>query len=747
MKKIFHFAVVGLILSATACTDNIENIYDPQIEREHSDFDFSMVAKGVKLSVSYQNMGFKAPVYFELYDVEPVTYNEESGAYTKKEGLLPLYADYTDGDGTFAKTLDLPSYLSKVYIFSPSFYATTLMEATCSNGSIVATDLFDSNTAASVAAARAGSTSAIYRTVTIQSDNWKPWLGEFNESTGEITAFVASNSSTQHPGYAYTAANAGSDYKPELVPSNFAALYTAHSAVINISKTCPEEYRSYSDMNVSEDAEVVLTGLGGNTCWNSSMGYYYYPQNEPPTSYEDIKSRVILLFPNTQDGKWSRNISEATRTKGLNRGTSVQLMYYPNIANGDRSGATKVFPKGTKIGFVLACNAWTNRISGFTSTKNYRAATSSGLSRNNNNAPINKPRTAIYKYDDWVMMSFEDHTDDENFSDVVFTLKSDPVDAITDIPVYDKETQIFEVTTNRGIYAFEDMWPSEGDYDMNDVLIRSNYKKIYRTIINLTNGVETSRTYKLLSETFEFKTFQNYATLVNGFAFRAIKGNAMNASTIRFTKKIPTSDTFVEYNPVGDGGGAFTNYSTKYPNQPKDLFVLTDNLANKNGVGFNPDPVGTIYRAEFIYGTVDNVDSGISIVLSTNYESDIQTFVMRTCDEGNLSYRLEIHIPYEAPTLSSRMLDDNSTSIPFTTLWNHESDASNPFSASPSYYLRALKGASVKYPFAFFLAGATEADLAGLLDPNNESKKISTLYTQYNDWVLSGGTTHKDWYK
>ena len=33
-------------------------------------------------------------------------------------------------------------------------------------------------------------------------------------------------------------------------------------------------------------------------------------------------------------------------------------MYYPNIANDDKSGATKVFPKGTRIGFILRTQGW-----------------------------------------------------------------------------------------------------------------------------------------------------------------------------------------------------------------------------------------------------------------------------------------------------------------------------------------------------------------------------------------------------
>lgn len=64
---------------------------------------------------------------------------------------------------------------------------------------------------------------------------------------------------------------------------------------------------------------------------------------------------------------------------------------------------------------------------------------------------------------------------DENFSDVVITLKSNPVDAITDIPVTNPDEDKTSIDFLKGTYAFEDLWPSQGDYDMNDVVVRYNY--------------------------------------------------------------------------------------------------------------------------------------------------------------------------------------------------------------------------------------------------------------------------------
>ena len=51
------------------------------------------------------------------------------------------------------------------------------------------------------------------------------------------------------------------------------------------------------------------------------------------------------------------------------------------------------------------------------------------------------------------------------------------------------------------------------------------------------------------------------------------------------------------------------------------------------------------------------------------------------------------------------------------------------------------------YPFAFYLAGATEIDLAKLLDPQNEKTHIDELYPAYSGWVTSNGGNNTDWYK
>lgn len=552
----------------------------------------------LQLNLNY-NLDVEAGVYFEIYDKMPATLVENVG-YVKKEGLTPLYSGYTQKGGVYKGTVELPSYMKTVYIYTPAFYAQTVIEANIEGNTINATATTDSDeeqTAArrkitgtyqayycymdeDAASVRSG-WSTLKKQHTAYEFNWHSWLGSY-----------------------YTNYNGKIDYEynGELRPStsDIADLYEKHQEVINIDNPCPQVYRSYSDLKVNKDAEVVVSFVGQNTCWNSSIGYYYYQDGEAPTSLN--KANVVLLFPNTQDGNYTVFPRYSKACAGINRGTTVQLMYYPNIASGSKEGATTVFPKGTRIGFVLATNAWGNRLSsntgwGTQKDKGYRAATSEALSVNDNGVAYGKPRTAVYRTNDYVVISFEDYESDENFSDVVITTRTNPLDAIVDVPPADT---IITSTTLKGMYAFEDLWPSKGDYDMNDVVIKHTVTKYLQKD-------------EIIAEAFNFKTYQNYAQLANGLA-------------IRLDKKIASTDTvrcFIKRE------GETTATQATFTYEPDDnVFILTDNVKNIMGAEYTV----TISHASAI---------------SESEMNAAHPFIWRASTNG---LRREIHIAHEAPT-------------------------------------------------------------------------------------------------
>ena len=335
MKSVTILTIAAMAMAAAAgCShDNPTPSPEPPAKGgEFNEFGFTTTVP-VTLCVDYGDMdGMPSNVYFEVYDTCPV--EETETAYARIAGTEPLYAGYTDGQGRFEGTIELPSYIRKAYVLTPAFYARTLLEATRSGDMLTAS----AESGAPANAAPTSTRAKEYHSTAVERDGWKTWLGSYDTTYGSI----------------------GYEYKGDLKVKNYGALLKAHASVFDTTKKCPEEYRSSRDLYLEKSAEVVITLLGSNTCWNSSMGYYYYKTGNKPKSLADAD--VVMIFPNTQDGRWSNSPWESRLYQGVERGTAVQLIYYPEIADGSKAGATTVFPADYRIGFVLATNAWTNRL-------------------------------------------------------------------------------------------------------------------------------------------------------------------------------------------------------------------------------------------------------------------------------------------------------------------------------------------------------------------------------------------------
>ena len=658
MKSVTILTIAAMAMAAaTGCShDNPTPSPEPPVKGgEFNEFGFTTTAP-VTLSVDYGDMaGMPANVYFEVYDTCPV--EETETAYAKIAGVEPLYAGYTDGQGRFEGTIELPAYIRKAYVLTPAFYARTLLEATRSGDMLTAS----AESGAPANAAPASTRAKEYHSTAVERDGWKTWLGSYDTTYGSI----------------------GYEYDGDLKVKNYGALLKAHASVFDTTKKCPKEYRSSRDLYLEKSAEVVITLLGSNTCWNSSMGYYYYKTGNKPKSLAD--ANVVMIFPNTQDGRWSNSPWESRLYQGVERGTAVQLIYYPEIADGSKAGATTVFPADYRIGFVLATNAWTNRLRA--GDKKYRAATSDGLSVNNNGVAYQTPRTAVFRYTDKksginsVLFSFEDHTNDENFSDVVFTMTSNPVDAVTDIPSVDVNDGKKTANVLRGIYAFEDLWPSRGDYDMNDVVV----------------GYSTT-----------FTTDKDNRIVAIRDVFTPLHSGGKLRSAFGYQLDIPV--TAVKGVKVENGSSA----AGLEKNQDKAVVILFDDIEQAVARG----PV-----------TVEiELDGRLSMDKVTR-KSLYNPFIC-VSDKGFVpgAVRKEIHLTNYAPT---------SLADPYPFGRNDDKSsldkAGNPI--GPYYY-----ATSELYPFAIDLP-VTDFRIP------DEMVKIDVFYPDFADWVKSRGEKHKEWYK
>ena len=704
MKKSTMMLLTLMSVMMFSCKD--KDLYDPNAvkpgeeQKVANTFDFSTV-QDVMLTVDYSAFNTHGPVFFSIYYENPFVGEGEDEHLD--ENIKPIYEDYTDKSGRFNQTVELPAYAKHLYVVTGNFFVTErLMETDVQNGGAKATAKSAGTRAASRAVTRRGAqTNDVSKMPQLSfnvDDNgnkigervyqdWQTPLGTWDDRSGAPSYLIDKSKVDQ-----------------ELIFSDedMEGLYATVSQVLNANKACRKTYRDHEDLVLDKASEVTITMLGGSTCWNSSLGYYYYEVGKEPTDTKDLN--IIMLFPNTQDGNWTRFDSRKNDYNGnigVNRGDAIQLMYYPNIADGDLSVVSNVFPANTKIGFILKSHGWGMQgedyvIKGFAENDrkyNVWGASTPGLSYckvpagfENKKSPYQYPnpdgdsRSAKFAYKTvdggkYAIVSFEDACNDEDYDDVIFALK--PIDAFKPLPEIESDRVVTE-----GVYAFEDLWPAQGDYDMNDVVVDFKHER------EMTRN-NTNENFKTIYQTFYLTTYQNYVTLVSGLALK------LN------TKKKPTSIVMKKI-----ASGSDDEETVTFENDGSIYYLTNDVKAE----------LGTTYILELFYKDGVGKDDLASV----------EPFIFRK--EAN-DQEWEVHIPYEVPTAKMDF-----------SYFGKGDDASKV--SDNIFFVR-----SGNYPFAFYLAGVNiDAFKDTILLRANESKMIDKLYPDFLDWSLSKGTEKEQWY-
>jgi LruC domain-containing protein len=703
--KLTMMLVTMLLLTGCLKHDGFDTYNNSRYEQANK-FDYSTI-QDVQLDVDYSSC-LSGCVYFDIYAANPLSDDVEP---VLMDNIQPVYSAYTDATGKFSQRIKLPSYAEHLYIYTGNFFVSDqLLECDVTNG-IASVSASKDNVSAqarsftrgAVVSGQTTSLETLYMLTNIvdwqtgdktDTQIYKEWhtpLGSWDAETGR-------------PSYVISPTEAGS---LAFTSDEMTGIQQTIAGALTAKGHCDQRYRQPYDLTLKQNSEVAVTVVGSNSCWNSTMGYYYY--TDTPSSTQDIN--IIMLFPNTQDGQSSFIKSRGNKYNGniaLQRGDIVKLMYYPNIASGDYSGATSVFPAGTKIGFILKSNGWgmqkpvgdkvyynsyKGEVKNTDIARQYNswAASTDGLSycladaeqSRADNGIYSKPnssgqaRTAKFAYENadgqqYAIVSFEDACNDDDYDDIVLTLK--PVGVFEDLPTPEPKK-----TSVNGVYAFEDLWPAKGDYDLNDAVVDYQHDYIW-------SALNVGADYKITKEVINLTTYLNYVTLTSGLAVTVNTKTAPSSVKMKTIKNSEVSEVQFE--------------------QDGNVYLLTDNiLAN----------VGTQYIIELYYS------GGIA----QNKTADVYPFIYRNEDGG----RWEVHIPFEAPT--SKMITGY-----FGTL----DDCSDINRAV--FYVRAGN-----YPFAFYLSGVNIDPFKNtILLRANESKHIDVLYPEFMEWATSGGTKNKSWY-
>lgn len=457
------YAFGGFVL--TSCVDKDTDYSRPDSGSSPNSFAFNTTQE-VQLNVKYELPEYSKnkdyEVIFEVYFENPFK-KDSDGRIVKNDDVKSKLTRATDGSGKYTGKEVIPGYLlnegKEVYIYTSSIGVPQLYKTTLSGNSIQA----DIN----------------WNTM-YHFDPMPQTRAESNYTLPDGFYKLGDWDLKGRPDYLIT--------DGELELSN--SLLKSINKTIPEGGTCDKKYRQEVDFEIQEPANVKVRFIGGTSTAASAFGYYCYKANDDKEKELEAikKAKKYIVFPNTRTGV------------GIKGGECVELHYI------DEDGVDQGidFPIGVKIGWFISNNAFKNGNIGNGLRTFYSTQKMNGDDRKH---------TAAFKVGDFIVLSFEDWTD-QDYNDVQFNILSNPIEAIApDVPTVDpvepedNNSVAYQMSYN-GIVAFEDNWPSKGDYDLNDVVVKYNSILHY----NIKNQV--------LSTEDEFTAMWSGAAYANSFNYQ-----------------------------------------------------------------------------------------------------------------------------------------------------------------------------------------------------------------------------------
>ena len=229
-----------------------------------------------------------------------------------------------------------------------------------------------------------------------------------------------------------------------------------------------------SNVYLSQEAHVFVTFVHEGAGFRNSFGYFTYTADSIPSNVSEVTMHDV--FPNA---------SFAGSGGGLQTGDTVKI---------------GPFPAGTFVGFWVKANAWdwSTQTVGEGYWKHFTLP-----HLNTESDSTKRGHVAMYWHEESerLIMGFEDINRetswcDQDFNDLIFFATTDPIEAIdqtefvTVTADYDSDNDgipdssdvypddedrasvaYYPAQNEHALLAFEDNFPSRGDYDFNDLVI------------------------------------------------------------------------------------------------------------------------------------------------------------------------------------------------------------------------------------------------------------------------------------
>lgn len=131
MKKFWLTCTMVIAVGINSCVDSDKDLYQEGPEKESNSSNFS-TTKTIQANIEYVNA--EANVPFLIYDKNPIIESNLPPTRSLDENISPLEGGWTDESGNFNGEVNLPAYVSDVYIVSKAFDMPVLLKGKIENG-------------------------------------------------------------------------------------------------------------------------------------------------------------------------------------------------------------------------------------------------------------------------------------------------------------------------------------------------------------------------------------------------------------------------------------------------------------------------------------------------------------------------------------------------------------------------------------------------------------------------------------
>jgi LruC domain-containing protein len=239
--------------------------------------------------------------------------------------------------------------------------------------------------------------------------------------------------------------------------------------------------------------------------------------------------------------------------------------------------------------------------------------------------------------------------------------------------------------------AFEDLWPSTGDYDFNDLVLNYNFQ----LVTNAQNNV--------VEINAEFLVVAVGASIKNGFGFQI---DALTPNQLSSVSGQSISGTYINRNANGTEA-----------NQLKAVIIVMDDvntvLHRAGGSMFNTVDNGYAGTADAVK---INIVLAVPLPINTLGTAPFNPFLIKALDRS-----LEIHLSNQVPT-----------DLANTAIFGTFNDASSPSSGQYYKTIKNLPWAiNIPEPFNYTFEGV----------------QILEGHLRFGEWAESAGVSYPDWYQ